>query len=71
MMQARFFTSARRLASRLRAGSYGSVFVRESQAGGRTYYRVRIGPVADVPAFDRTVKALERAGVQDAHLALE
>ncbi|MFO1467886.1 MAG: septal ring lytic transglycosylase RlpA family protein [Steroidobacteraceae bacterium] len=73
-VQAGAFTNranAERLASRLRAGSYGSVFVRESQAGGRTYYRVRIGPVADVPAFDRTVKALERAGVQDAHLALE
>ncbi len=73
-VQAGAFTNranAERLASRLRSGSYGSVFVRESQTGGRTYYRVRIGPVADVPAFDRTVKALERAGVQDAHLALE
>ena len=64
-------TNAERLASRLRLGSYGTVFVRESQSSGRTFYRVRIGPVADVPAFDRTVKALESAGVSDAHLALD
>jgi hypothetical protein len=31
---------------------------------------VRIGPVPDVPAFDRIVGALEQAGVSDAHLAL-
>ena len=64
-------TNAERLAARLRLGSYGTVFVRESQSSGRTFYRVRIGPVADVPAFDRTVKALESAGVSDAHLALD
>ena len=34
-------------------------------------YRVRIGPVPDVPHFDRIVAALERAGVRDAHLALD
>jgi hypothetical protein len=34
-------------------------------------YRVRIGPVPDVPEFDRIVAALERAGVHDAHLALD
>jgi hypothetical protein len=34
-------------------------------------YRVRIGPVADVPEFDRIVAALERTGVHDAHLALD
>jgi hypothetical protein len=32
-------------------------------------YRVRIGPVPDVPDFDRIVAALEGAGVRDAHLA--
>jgi rare lipoprotein A len=62
-------SNAETLASRLRSGQYGSVYVRESQMAGKTLYRVRIGPVADVPAFDRTVKALERAGVPDAHLA--
>ena len=73
-VQAGAFTdraNAERLASRLRQSSFGTVIVRDSQSGGRTFYRVRIGPVADVPAFDRTVKALERAGVSDAHLALD
>jgi hypothetical protein len=32
-------------------------------------YRVRIGPVPDVPEFDRIVAALGQAGVHDAHLA--
>ncbi len=63
--------NAERLASRLRSGPYGTVFVSETQTSGRTFYRVRIGPVADVPAFDRTVKALESAGVSNAHLALD
>jgi hypothetical protein len=34
-------------------------------------YRVRIGPVAGVPQFDRIVAALDQAGVHDAHLALD
>ena len=34
-------------------------------------YRVRIGPVPDVPEFDRIVAALDQAGVRDAHLALD
>jgi hypothetical protein len=34
-------------------------------------YRVRIGPVADVAEFDRVVDALARAGISDAHLALD
>lgn len=61
--------NAERLASRLNTGQYGAVSVRESQAAGKALYRVRIGPVANVPAFDRTVQALEQAGVADAHLA--
>jgi len=64
-------TNAERLASRLRRGNYGNVFVRDVSSAGKTFYRVRIGPVADVAAYDRTVKAIEGAGVTDAHLALE
>ncbi|MBS0612890.1 MAG: septal ring lytic transglycosylase RlpA family protein [Proteobacteria bacterium] len=73
-VQAGAFTNranAERLASRLSAGRYGQVFVREAQSAGKPLYRVRIGPVADVPAFDRTVKALESAGIHDAHLAMD
>jgi rare lipoprotein A len=64
-------TNAERLAEKLRGGGYGRVFVRDDMIAGRKFYRVRIGPVPDVPEFDRIVAALERAGVRDAHLALD
>jgi rare lipoprotein A len=64
-------TNAERLADKLRGGGYGTVFVRESDIAGRKFYRVRIGPVADVTEFDRVVAALAQAGVGDAHLALD
>jgi rare lipoprotein A len=63
--------NAQRLAEKLRGNSYGTVFVRDDQIAGRRMYRVRIGPVPDVAEFDRVVAALERAGVNDAHLALD
>jgi rare lipoprotein A len=63
--------NAERLAEKLRGGSYGKVFVRDDQLGGRRMYRVRIGPVPDVAEFDRVVAALGRAGISDAHLALD
>jgi rare lipoprotein A len=62
--------NAERLASQLRGGSFGTIFVRDDIIAGRRMYRVRIGPVPNVPEFDRIVAALERAGVHDAHLAL-
>jgi rare lipoprotein A len=62
--------NAERLAARLRGGGYGNVFVRGDLIAGRKMYRVRIGPVPDVPQFDRIVDALARAGVRDAHLAM-
>jgi rare lipoprotein A len=63
--------NAQRLAQRLRGGAYGTVFVRDDQIAGRRMYRVRIGPVPNVAEFDRVLAALERDGVQDAHLALD
>jgi rare lipoprotein A len=63
--------NAQRMAEKLRGGSYGKVFVRDDQIAGRRMYRVRIGPVRDVAEFDRVVAALERAGISDAHLALD
>jgi rare lipoprotein A len=63
--------NAERLAGRLRGGGYGKIFVRDDVIAGRKMYRVRIGPVPDVPEFDRIVAALERAGVHDAHLAMD
>ena len=63
--------NAERLAEKLRAGSYGKVFVRDNEIAGRRMYRVRIGPVPDVAEFDRIVAALDRLGIKDAHLALD
>ena len=63
--------NAERLAERLRGGNLGKIFVRDDQIAGRRMYRVRIGPVPDVAEFDRVVAALERAGISDAHLALD
>ena len=63
--------NAQRLADKLRRGHYGTVFVRDDRIAGRRMYRVRIGPVPDVAEFDRVVAALERAGIGDAHLALD
>ena len=63
--------NAERLAAKLRGGNYGTIFVRDDLIAGRKMYRVRIGPVADVPEFDRIVAALESAGVHDAHLAMD
>jgi rare lipoprotein A len=63
--------NAERLMEKLRGGAYGKVFVRDNAIAGRKMYRVRIGPVPNVAEFDRIVAALERDGVNDAHLALD
>jgi len=63
--------NAERLAAKLRGGGYGHIVVRDDVIAGRRMYRVRIGPVHDVPAFDRIYAALERDGVHDAHLAMD
>jgi rare lipoprotein A len=63
--------NAERLAAKLRGGGYGKIFVRDDLIAGRKMFRVRIGPVPDVPEFDRIVAALGRAGVHDAHLAMD
>ena len=63
--------NAQRLMEKLRGGGYGKVFVRDNDIAGRRMYRVRIGPVPDVAEFDRIVAALERVGINDAHLALD
>ncbi len=63
--------NAERLAAKLRGGGYDKVFEREDKLGGRTLFRVRIGPVPDVAEFDRLIAALEQLGIKDAHLALD
>ena len=73
-VQAGAFTApdnAQRLADKLRSEGYTQVFVRDDLIAGRKFYRVRIGPIPDVPQFDRIVAALEQEGVRDAHLVLD
>jgi len=62
--------NADRLVAKLR-GRFGTIFIRHDVIAGRSMYRVRLGPVPDVPTFDRIVQALEQAGLPDAHLALD
>jgi rare lipoprotein A len=63
--------NAQRLAEKLRGGGYGTIFVRDDEIAGRRMFRVRIGPITGVAEFDRIVAALGRAGINDAHLALD
>ncbi len=62
--------NAEHLADKLRGSRFGTIFIRHDLIAGRSLYRVRIGPVPDVPEFDRIVAALARVGVHDAQLAL-
>ena len=62
--------NADRLLRKLRGDGYADAFVRADTIGGRKLYRVRIGPVGGVDDYDRTVNALARIGLKDAHLAL-
>jgi rare lipoprotein A len=59
------------LAQQLRAKGYTQAFVRSDMVDGRSLYRVRIGPIADVAGFDRVVAELKKLGIGDARLALD
>ena len=55
--------NARRLAERLRGAGIANVALREP-AGSSRLWRVRIGPVADVAAYDRILSQLQGLGVE-------
>ena len=57
----------RRLGALAQAGINGG-FIHEEPESGRTLYRVRIGPVADVVQYDVLVEELERIGITDPYL---
>ena len=63
--------NADKLAEKLRTLGHRNAFVREDRVADRSLFRVRIGPVATVPLFDRMVKQLKSLGIGDAHLALD
>ena len=71
--QAGAFTSrdnAEALAGRLRDAGIEGVTVSESQAGRGPVYRVRAGPAASLPDFDRLVERMLAAGAEAVRLAL-
>ncbi len=55
--------NARRLADRLRAAGIGEVALR-APSGNSRLWRVRVGPVADVAAYDRVITQLQGLGVE-------
>jgi rare lipoprotein A len=64
-------SNADKLVAQLRSKGYAQAFVRSDMLDGRSLYRVRIGPIADVPSFDRIVAELKKLGVSGAQLALD
>ena len=60
----------RRLGVLSKAG-IGNVFIHEERAAGKTLYRVRIGPIADVGQYDVIVEELENVGITDPYLITE
>jgi rare lipoprotein A len=73
-VQAGAFTeeaNASRLLGQLRAQGFRESFVREDEVSGKTFYRVRVGPIPSVGEFDRIVSQLRKLGVADARLAAD
>ena len=64
-------TNSERLLQKLRSAGIGPAFVRNDQVGGKSLYRVRVGPVPSVAEFDRLVQELKGIGIDDARLAVD
>ena len=63
-------SNAVRLADRLRAGGQRNVFVLSESVGPGELHRVRIGPLADVAAYDDVRRDLVSLGVRDSLLVV-
>ena len=63
--------NARRLADRLVASGIEGVSVQPGDSGGRRLYRVRVGPLASVAAYDSVVERMRDAGFDSVILATE
>jgi rare lipoprotein A len=61
--------NAARLRERLAAAGVGPLLVRADEVGGRTLYRVRVGPIDSVAAYDALVARLRGLGVAGVGLA--
>jgi rare lipoprotein A len=73
-LQAGSFSSranAAALAGRLADAGVAGATIREAQVDGRTFYRVRVGPLADAAHAARLAEQLRSLGIPDARLAPE
>jgi rare lipoprotein A len=64
-------TNAERLTSRLAADGFPDTFILSDNASASPIYRVRIGPIADVAAYDAAVEELARLGIFETSLVSE
>jgi rare lipoprotein A len=64
--------NAQRLAEKIRAAGIGNVSITAPLPDGKSkLHRVRIGPIDDVPEFDRIAKQLAGLGIPDAILTTD
>ena len=63
--------NAERLVKQLQSRGYTQAYVRSDLLNGRSLFRVRIGPIVNVDAFDAVVTQIKNLGISDAHLALD
>jgi len=64
-------SNAERRLGALSLAGIRKAFIHEERNPGRTLYRVRIGPVADVVQYDVLVEELEGIGIVDPYLITE
>lgn len=62
-------SNAMRLRDQLHSQGIHNAFVRNDSTSDRALFRVRVGPLANVKEFDRTLERLRSLGVPDARLA--
>ena len=63
--------NAEQFQAQLNSHALGQVTIQEGQSGAGPVYRVRIGPLANVDAADRTAQGLERIGVADFRIVID
>lgn len=61
--------NAARLVTQLQAKGVARAFVRRDQVNGQPLFRVRVGPIPNVPEFDKVLARLKSLGLNDARLA--
>jgi rare lipoprotein A len=59
------------LVIRLQSSGIGGATVSEASVGGRTVFRVRVGPVTDAAQATQLAERLRAAGIPDARPALD